>query len=166
MRQWLGETAAIVRCMPNTPALVRCGVTGIYVNKNVTSEQKEFTESILRVLGLTVFVDSDEEIDTVTAVSGSGPAYFFLLMEAMRYAAEQLGLAPEKANALTLQTALGAARLAVESGIDVATLVNKLLLPGGTTEQAIHVFEQQHFRHIVFEAMEAAKKHRDVVSAN
>ncbi|HID82204.1 MAG TPA: pyrroline-5-carboxylate reductase, partial [Thiotrichales bacterium] len=118
INRWMGGQLPVVRCMPNTPALVQSGATGLFANALVTAEQKALAESILRAAGITVWVDDESLLDAVTALSGSGPAYYFLVMEAMQTAGEKLGLDKETARLLTLQTALAAARLALESQDD------------------------------------------------
>lgn len=155
---WLSASdLPIVRAMPNTPALVQSGATGLYVNPVVDDSQRALAESILRAVGLTVWVDREELIDTVTGLSGSGPAYFFLLMEAMEDAAHELGLPRETARLLSLQTAFGAAKLALESDEGVAELRKRVTSPGGTTEQAIDTFERGGLRTLVGDAVRAAK---------
>ncbi|CAG0911659.1 unnamed protein product, partial [Cyprideis torosa] len=114
LNNWLGDGLPVVRCMPNTPALVQAGATGLYANEQVSAEQRSQAESILRAVGIALWFDEEDKLDAVTAVSGSGPAYFFLVMEAMQQAAESLGLKPEEAHLLVVQTALGAAKLALE----------------------------------------------------
>lgn len=156
LNDWLGvNDLAIIRCMPNTPALVGQGATGLYANTKVSDEQKRSAESLLNAVGTSIWVDSEALIDSVTAVSGSGPAYYFLLMEAMIDAAMKQGLSREQAQTLTLQTALGAATLAQQSDVDVAELRRRVTSPGGTTEQAILSFESANFRQIVDNAMQA-----------
>ncbi|MGD8573834.1 MAG: pyrroline-5-carboxylate reductase, partial [Gammaproteobacteria bacterium] len=113
--RWLGGDAAVVRTMPNTPALLKSGASALFANTRVSEEQRELAESIMRAVGITVWVEDERLMDAVTAVSGSGPAYFFLLMEAVEAAGRKLGLSAETARLLTLQTALGAARMAMES---------------------------------------------------
>jgi pyrroline-5-carboxylate reductase len=156
--EWLGGEAAIVRCMPNTPALVKTGATALHANGRITAEQRSQAEAILRSVGLTVWVEQEALLDAVTALSGSGPAYFFLLMEAMEQAAVELGLDQATARLLTQQTALGAARVAIESEEPPAELRRRVTSPGGTTEQAIAVFEDKHLRAVVLEAMQAARR--------
>ncbi len=155
LNQWLGDEIAIVRCMPNTPALVQQGAAGLYANEYVSVAQKSITEELLQAVGIVTWVESEELIDTVTAVSGSGPAYFFLLMESMIEAGMQQGLSLEQARHLTLQTAAGAAKLAQQSEVDVNELRRRVTSPGGTTEQAILSFEKAGFRQIVGDAMAA-----------
>jgi len=133
----LGGGVPVVRCMPNTPALVQSGATGLFANEQVSKQQASLAESILRSVGITVWFKEQHLLDAVTAVSGSGPAYFFLVMEAMQAAAEKLGITPEDAKLLTLQTAFGAAKLALESGDEPAELRKKVTSKGGTTEAAL-----------------------------
>ena len=157
MSKWLNSDLPIVRCMPNTPAMLQVGATGLYATDNVSNEQRDQAERILRAVGITLWVNEEADIDSVTAVSGSGPAYYFLMMEAMQAAAEKLGLPAETAKLLTLQTALGAARMALESQDDPATLRQKVTSPGGTTERAILSFEENGLRDIFEQAMTAAR---------
>lgn len=156
IEQWLGGTPAIVRCMPNTPALVQQGASGLIANAHVNTTQREQAAAILQAVGIALWLDNEAQIDAVTAVSGSGPAYFFLLMEAMIAAGEKLGLSTETSRALTLQTALGAAQMACSSEFDPAELRRRVTSPGGTTERAIAYFEQQNLREIVEGALRAA----------
>jgi pyrroline-5-carboxylate reductase len=158
INRWLGDNQAIVRCMPNTPALLQTGATALLANKNVSESQKTLAENILQSVGITLWVKSENELDAVTAVSGSGPAYFFLLMEAMQKAGTELGLDATTAEKLTLQTALGAARMANEGDVDAASLRARVTSKGGTTEQAINSFENAGFQQIVKEALLAACK--------
>jgi len=147
---------AIVRCMPNTPALLQCGASGLFANDQVSETQKQQAEKILQAVGLVIWVSDEEQLNAVTAVSGSGPAYFFLMMEAMQQAGEKLGLPADIAQQLVLQTALGAARMASESNVAPAELRQQVTSKGGTTEQAILSFQSANFNHIVFQALEAA----------
>ena len=157
LQHWLGDDCAIVRTMPNTPAMLQAGATGLFASDRVSEEQRSLAESIMRAAGITIWVEHEGLIDAVTAVSGSGPAYFFLFMEQMIRCAQSLGLGEEEATLLTLQTALGAARMALESDDSPATLRAKVTSPGGTTEQAIRVFEQEGLERIVKQAMTAAR---------
>lgn len=154
--RWLGGSHAIVRTMPNTPSLIQTGATGLYANALVDTEQKEQAEHIMRAAGLTIWVDEESKLDAVTALSGSGPAYYFLFMEAMEQAAQKLGLDEKTAHLLTMQTALGAAKMVMESSHDCATLRQNVTSPNGTTERAIQTFEQANLRQIVEDAMQAA----------
>jgi len=153
--QWLGQETPIVRCMPNTPALVKQGASGVYANPHVSVQQKQQAEGLLSAVGITVWLDDEALIDPVTAVSGSGPAYFFLMMEAMIDAGVKQGLTQEQARRLTLQTAAGAATLAQQSDVDITELRRRVTSPGGTTEQAILSYEQSGFRQTVDSAMVA-----------
>ena len=154
--RWLGGGQAIVRGMPNTPALVQSGATGLYANPAVNDTQRSQAESILRAVGLTRWCADEQQLDAVTALSGSGPAYFFLLMEAMEAAGKSLGLDPESARLLTLQTAFGAAKMALESQDPPAVLRERVTSPGGTTEQALKVFMESDYQALVQRAMSAA----------
>jgi len=155
--RWLAHPeAAIVRTMPNTPALVQAGATALCANEFVSTQQQELAESILRAVGLTLWVKDEELINAVTALSGSGPAYFFLVMEAMEAAAVELGLDQETAKLLCLQTAFGASKMALESNDSTALLRQKVTSPGGTTERAIHELEDGGLRAIFENALIAA----------
>lgn len=157
INQWLGGNMAIVRCMPNTPALVQAGATALYANDIVTVEQKEQADQILRAVGIALWVNDESTLDAVTAVSGSGPAYFFLLMEAMQNAGIQLGLSADAAKQLTLQTALGAAQMAIGSDVDASELRKRVTSPNGTTERAIKTFEEGGFRELCYKALTACR---------
>jgi pyrroline-5-carboxylate reductase len=152
---WLGTDQAIVRCMPNTPSQVRVGASGLFANAYVSPAQKSTANTILGAVGIVQWVDDEALINPVTAVSGSGPAYFFLVMEAMIDAGQELGLSREAATELTLQTALGAAILAKQSAEDVAQLRRRVTSPKGTTEQAINSFENDQIRAMFSRAMTA-----------
>lgn len=156
LSQWLGGNLAIVRTMPNTPALVQAGATALYANAQVNTQQRNAAETIMRAVGMSLWLDDEPLMDVVTALSGSGPAYFFLVMEAMEAAATRLGLPAETARLLTQQTAFGAAKMALETPEDVATLRLRVTSPGGTTEQAIKVFENGGLRGLIDKAVEAA----------
>jgi pyrroline-5-carboxylate reductase len=157
IENWLGGSVALVRTMPNTPAMIKVGATVLHANHLVTSEQKNQAETILRAVGLTQWVESEELLNAVTALSGSGPAYFFLVMEAMESAAVKLGLPEETAHLLTLQTALGAARMAMESSDTPAVLREKVTSPGGTTEAALKSFEDGGLRDLFTQALTEAR---------
>lgn len=155
MKAWLGEQP-IVRCMPNTPALLRQGVSGLYATAEVTQAQRQQAETLLSAVGIALWVEEETQIDAVTAVSGSGPAYFFLLIEAMTAAGVKLGLSQEVAKQLAEQTALGAARMATESDVDAAELRRRVTSPAGTTEAAIKSFQADGFEAMVEKALGAA----------
>ncbi len=157
LTDWLGADAAIVRCMPNTPALVLTGATALHANAKVSAEQRSLAENIMRSVGIALWVKDESDLDAVTAVSGSGPAYFFLLMEAMEKAAVELGLTEETARLLVQQTALGAAKIALESSESPEQLRKRVTSPGGTTQQAITTFEQGGFTELVSKALHAAR---------
>jgi pyrroline-5-carboxylate reductase len=157
LSSWLGADTAIVRCMPNTPALVLTGATGLHANRNVTAAQRDLAENIMRSVGISLWVDDESDLDAVTAVSGSGPAYYFLLMEAMEKAAVELGLDEHTARLLVQQTALGAAKIALESSESPEQLRKRVTSPGGTTQRAIETFEQGGFTELVSKAMHAAR---------
>ena len=158
LSRWLGDSVAIVRCMPNTPALVLTGATALHANPNVSHEQKDLAENILRAVGISLWVENESELDAVTAVSGSGPAYYFLLMESMEKAALELGLSLHTARLLIQQTALGAAKIALESEESPEQLRNRVTSPGGTTQKAIETFEQGDFEMLVSKALHAARE--------
>ena len=158
LRDWLGENTAIVRAMPNTPALVQSGATALYANTRVTDQQRSLAESILRAVGLVIWVEDEDLMDAVTALSGSGPAYFFLFMEAMQTAGTELGLPADTARLLTLQTAFGAARMALESPEDAGTLRRHVTSPGGTTEAAINILQQGELEDLVRRALQGAAR--------
>jgi len=154
--RWLGDKVAVVRAMPNTPALVKSAATALTANKAATTDQCNDAESVLRSVGLTLWLTDENLMDAVTALSGSGPAYFFLVMEAMENAAQDLGLDKDSARLLTLQTAFGAAKMALESSYDSATLRAHVTSPGGTTEKAIEVMHDRCLEDIFKDAMRAA----------
>ena len=156
LQGWAGKDVPIVRCMPNTPALLQVGATGLYATNKVSAEQQKMAEVILSAVGIVVWVAEEAELDAVTAVSGSGPAYFFLLMEAMQAAGQQLGLSAEASAQLTQQTALGAARMALESDVDVTELRKRVTSPNGTTQAAIESFQANDLSRIVDQALQAA----------
>jgi pyrroline-5-carboxylate reductase len=158
IRGWLGEGITVVRSMPNTPVLVQSGAIGLYATASASEEQRNLAEEILRAGGLTRWVDDEAELDTVTALSGSGPAYFFLLMEALEAAAVREGLDADGARLLSIQTALGAARMAVESEDSPGRLRERVTSPGGTTEAALSVFADGGFPDLVARAVSAARK--------
>jgi pyrroline-5-carboxylate reductase len=157
IQHWLGGKVAIVRAMPNIPAIIGCGATGLYANPYVTPDQRTRAESILRAVGVVVWLTHEELMDVVTALSGNGPAYFFLMMEALQEAGEELGLPNDIARLLTLQTALGAARMAIESSTSLTELRRNVTSPGGTTEKAISVLEENNIRGLFRKALHAAK---------
>jgi pyrroline-5-carboxylate reductase len=158
--RWLaGPSAlpiALVRAMPNTPALLQCGATALFANPQVGESQKHQAQAILEAAGMTCWVEDEAQLDAVTALSGSGPAYFFLMMETMQAAGEKLGLPAPVAKQLVIQTALGAARMAGESGQPPAELRARVTSKGGTTAAAIASFEAADFAAVVEQALGAA----------
>ncbi|WP_243470187.1 pyrroline-5-carboxylate reductase, partial [Coxiella burnetii] len=156
IEKWLGKASRIVRAMPNTPSSVRAGATGLFANETVDKDQKNLAESIMRAVGLVIWVSSEDQIEKIAALSGSGPAYIFLIMEALQEAAEQLGLTKETAELLTEQTVFGAARMALETEQSVVQLRQFVTSPGGTTEQAIKVLESGNLRELFIKALTAA----------
>ena len=156
INRWLGGNFALIRTMPNTPALFQSGVTGLFANEVVDNEQKSLVESILSAVGECFWVNEEKLIDAITAISGSGPAYFFLLMESMKQAGMALGLDEETANSLSIQTAYGASLMANKTGKDSRTLRTEVTSPNGTTQSAIESFQDQNFEGIVANATRAA----------
>ncbi len=157
LQSWLGAQTAIVRCMPNTPALVGQGATGLFANGNTSAEQKLIAEELLNAVGISAWVNAEKDIDAITALSGSGPAYYFLYMEAMQDAAEELGLDKQLVKDFAVQTALGAATLALESEDSVDELRRKVTSPGGTTERALQKLEAGGIRELVKTALTGAR---------
>jgi pyrroline-5-carboxylate reductase len=165
--RWLGGGRAIVRAMPNTPALVGAGVTGLFANARVTPEQRALAEQVLASAGRTVWIEDEALMDAVTAVSGSGPAYVFLLAEAMEAAALEQGLPAEAARTLVLDTVLGAARMLTEAGEAPAELRRRVTSPGGTTQAAIETFQAGGLEALTAKAIDAAtRRGRELSAAN
>ena len=160
LNRWLGgetgKSVAVVRAMPNTPALLQTGATGLFASEPVSDDQRDLAESILRAAGLTLWVQEEDQMDAVTALSGSGPAYFFRVMEAMQAAGAELGLPEETARLLTMQTALGAAKMALESSDSVTTLRERVTSPGGTTEQGLRVLAENNIDLLMAQVLKAA----------
>ena len=155
---WSGGNFAIVRVMPNTPALIRKGMSALYANNQVSANQRQHAESVLSAVGKTVWMDEESKLDAVTAVSGSGPAYFYYLIESLQAGATELGLDAHDAYLLAIQTAVGAALLAEHSDESPATLRKEVTSPGGTTEAALKVLESAEVKDIVIKAIAAAQK--------
>lgn len=156
LSRWCADYKTIVRCMPNTPALVQSGATGLYADPAVNAQQRDLAETIMRAVGLTLWVDNEAQIDAVTALSGSGPAYFFYVMEAMEQAGVNLGLSADNARLLTLQTAFGASKMALESSDGPQSLREKVTSPGGTTERALNILQQGDLVQLFNEALSGA----------
>lgn len=160
----MSPSAAVVRCMPNTPALVKTGMTALFATEGVSEAQRALAEDILSSVGETIWVEEESALDAVTAVSGSGPAYFFLLMEAMIDAAKAEGLPPETARQLVLQTALGAATMAHSSSDAPDQLRINVTSPGGTTQAALETFEKLGLPDTVSRAVHAARVRSEELS--
>jgi len=156
INRWLGGNYSLVRTMPNTPALMQHGVTGLFPNELVNDEQKALVTTILSSVGDCFWVNEERLIDAITAISGSGPAYFFLLMQSMTQAGMALGLDEKTAKELSVQTGLGASLMATKSGKDPRTLRTNVTSPNGTTQAAIEYFQDQNFEGIVANATRAA----------
>ena len=156
LSRWLGGHQAIVRTMPNTPALIGKGVTGMVALSGVTAAQRDAADAILKAVGGTVWLDEEALIDPVTAVSGSGPAYVFYFLEAMQQAAREMGLTAEQGNALAIATFTGAAELAAQSDDPVAVLRERVTSKGGTTYAALTSMEESGVKHAIVKAMKAA----------
>jgi len=156
LSRWLGDYPRVVRAMPNTPALVRAGITGLYALPDVTAAARAQAEQVLAAVGACVWLSDEAQMDAVTAVSGSGPAYVFYFIEALEAAALELGLSPEQGRELALATFLGAAQLARSSADDPATLRAKVTSKGGTTERALQTMEQADVKRLIQNAVLAA----------
>lgn len=165
LADWLGGDLPIVRCMPNTPALVETGAAGLFANGQVSSQQKQLASEILDAVGISCWLEGEADIDAVTALSGSGPAYYFLVMEIMEKVGTELGLTPDVARQLTLQTALGAAKMAMASDVDAAELRRRVTSPGGTTQRAIETLQQGDLEALFRKAMNgAAERAREMAA--
>lgn len=156
MSRWLGGHRRLVRTMPNTPALIGAGITGLYADPSVDQEGRDKAEKILAAVGRTVWIDDEAQMDAVTAISGSGPAYVFYFIEAIEAAARQLGFAEPAARLLAVETFLGAARLAESSADPVALLRERVTSKGGTTEAALKSFDADRLRETIERGVHAA----------
>ncbi|MGV6807999.1 MAG: pyrroline-5-carboxylate reductase [bacterium] len=170
LKDWLGNSVPVIRCMPNTPALLKQGASGLYASPDCSAQQRQQAEAVLSAVGLVEWVEDETLIDVITAVSGSGPAYFFLVMEMIEKVGSEMGLAPETARKLTIQTALGAAQMAASDDIKLSELRRRVTSPGGTTEQAILAFDEGGIENLFRNAMQrcldraetmASEFHRD-----
>jgi pyrroline-5-carboxylate reductase len=163
LSRWLGGYARIVRVMPNTPALVLAGASALYAIASVTAEERQAATAILGAVGSTLWVEREELLDAVTAVSGSGPAYVFYFMEALDQAGRELGLSAADARQLALDTFVGAARLARDSAEDPAVLRERVTSKGGTTERALRSMETGRLKQLIVEAVaQAAERSREL----
>ncbi len=167
LARWLGGSGAIVRAMPNTPALLGAGVTGLFADPRVSPAQRAQADLVLASAGRTVWIEDEARMDAVTAVSGSGPAYVFLLAEAMEAAALEQGLPADAARVLVQDTILGAARMLTEAGESAAELRRRVTSPGGTTQAAIEAFQAGGFEALTSGAIAAAtRRGRELSAAN
>lgn len=156
LEQWLSPQTSLVRVMPNTAALVHSSASALLANAATTETQRNTAESLLRAIGITHWVENDAQMDAITAVSGSGPAYFYYMMEALAEAGEKLGLPANVSTLFTIQTALGAARLALETDTDLEQLRTSVTSKGGTTQAALEHLAEQGFKPLVQQAAKAA----------
>lgn len=154
--RWLGGYRKLIRCMPNTPALIGAGITGLYADPEVNREGRDTAEKILRAVGRTLWISDEAQMDTVTAVSGSGPAYVFYFIEAMQQAAQNLGLEAAEARKLALETFIGASRLAEQSEDDVSLLRERVTSKGGTTAAALDSFNADNIAAAIVRGVQAA----------
>lgn len=167
LSRWLGGDAAVIRAMPNTPSLIGAGMTGLFANSRVDDTQRDQAERLLDAVGPTAWIDDEAQMDAVTAISGSGPAYVFLFSEAMQAAGIRQGLSPETARLLANQTLLGAARMLTEREETADQLRHNVTSPGGTTHAAVETFEKGGLRELVDSAVEAAAvRGRELSAAN
>jgi pyrroline-5-carboxylate reductase len=156
LSRWLGDYKTIIRCMPNTPAQIQAGITGLYATPNVSPEQVRKADQILGAAGSTLWLDAEDQLDAITAISGSGPAYVFYLIEALQEAALQLGLNASQASQLSIATFKGASLLASVSDTPIATLREQVTSKGGTTEQGLLSLQQSQVKQAMILAAEKA----------
>ncbi len=157
LSRWLGGYRKLVRTMPNTPALIGAGITGLYALPEVNADERSAAERILQAVGSTVWIAEEERMDAVTAVSGSGPAYVFMFIEALQQAAAELGFSPEQARQLSIETVLGAARLAEQSPETAAVLRERVTSKGGTTEAALRRMAEHKVKEGIVAGVRAAE---------
>jgi len=158
LARWLGDGVPMVRAMPNRPALIGAGITALYAGAGINADDRGAVERLMSAAGETVWLDQESQMDAATAISGSGPAYFFLLIEALEAAGMAIGLPHETSRRLAAATARGAGRMAAESGLEPATLREQVTSKGGTTAAALEVMEVGGLRGIVKSAVEAAAR--------
>lgn len=164
IEKWCGTSPALIRVMPNTPSIIRAGISVLFSNTYATEAQCATATKIMKAVGATLWINSESLMDAVTAVSGSGPAYFFYVMQAMQEAAVEEGLSGEIAKTLTLQTALGAIQLALQSEKELMSLKNQVTSPGGTTEAALAVLDVNKVSETIKHAISAARKRAKTLS--
>ena len=158
LANWFAQDCRLIRVMPNTPAMVGAGASALFANQNVTNSDKLAANEILDAVGISVWVETESELDAVTALSGSGPAYFFLVLESLEAEAVKLGLDASVARKLAIQTALGSAMLAQQSTEDLATLRRQVTSPGGTTERAVNTLLEHKLPAAFAAALQAANR--------
>lgn len=157
----------IVRAMPNTPAMVQAGATGLYATDSIDEQEKQLATELMGASGLVIWVDDEEQLHAVTAVSGSAPAYFFYFIESVIQGGIDLGLSQEQASALAMQTALGAAKMSIHSDDTPEQLRRKVMSPGGTTEAAVHSLQADKVNELIGKAMQACvKRSREMSGQN
>lgn len=157
----------IVRAMPNTPAMVQAGATGLYATDSINEQEKQLATELMEASGLVIWVDDEEQLHAVTAVSGSAPAYFFYFIESVIQGGIDLGLSQEQASALAMQTALGAAKMSIHSDDTPEQLRRKVMSPGGTTEAAVHSLQADKVNELIGKAMQACvKRSREMSGQN
>ena len=164
LQKWLGMPTEIVRCMPNTPAAIGAGITGLYTDTQTSATNKAWAEQILGHAGQTIWFQEESNLDVVTALSGSGPAYLFYFMECLQESGKKLGLNEQDSYALTLQTIAGAAKLAQHERIEFPELRAKVTSKGGTTERAINYLIEKKFAITIHDAVKAAKNRAEEIS--
>jgi len=164
IEKWLQRELAIVRIMPNTPALIGQGASGMFANSRVTLAQRNLTTNMANAIGIGHWVANESDIDSVTALSGSGPAYFMLFIKSLIDASVEAGLEPEQAKELAVQTAVGAAELIRQSEVSIDQLINNVTSPNGTTEQALLSFQRNKLEKTVGAAFKAAKTRSEQLS--
>lgn len=158
LSRWLGGYSILVRCMPNTPALIGAGISGMYAATTVATEQRALAETILGAVGATLWVSEESQLDPVTAISGSGPAYVFYFIEALQQAAQEMGFSDEAARELAVETFVGTAKLAAQSPEQLATLRERITSTGGTTERALASMEADGVKRMIVRALHAANQ--------
>lgn len=158
LAEWLGPQVKLVRAMPNTPAMIQMGATGLYATGGVSEAEQQLAQQVMSAAGLVLWVDDEELLHAVTAISGSAPAYFFYMLESMIATGEKLGLTQTQATALAMQTALGSAQMALTSHDTPAELRRKVTSPNGTTQAAIEVMDAKQMHQIIADAMLACEQ--------
>ena len=165
LQTWLGQPRALVRAMPNTPALIQAGATGLFANALVSMSQKSQVEQLMQAIGIYAWVAEERLIDVITALSGSGPAYYFYLLELMQQTAMKMGLPSKIARDFSLQTAYGAAKLALDSGVDVNELRASVTSKKGATEAAIQCMKAKGLVELVEESLHACRARAEALSS-